>query len=211
MALTAADVRAEIRVLINEPVAAFWSDAEIDAWVTQAATNISMTDPIETTASVTLVASTLEYTLPTTFANPTVTTGIISKISAVHYNGRGLLHVHPRTIGNVSADTTSNDPAVWSMHGTRFFLSPVGSGASGTVDLYCSVFTDDIADVTDIYQPLAILFGAAKAKQKDGRFAEAAAFLSEYVNNLAFMRNNIIERGVDSRQMMTIPTRIVTQ
>jgi hypothetical protein len=211
MALTAANVRTEVRAILNEPVAAFWSDAEIDAWVTQAAQSISMTGVVETTATVTIVASTIEYAVPTTFANPTVTTGQLIKIAAAHYGGRGLIHVHVRTIGNINADTTSNDPTVWALHGQRFFLAPVGSGASGTVTLYCHVETDDIADIPDIWQPLAITYAAAKGKQKDGRFAEAAALLGEYTNALAFLRNDILERGVDSRQMMTIPTRIVTQ
>lgn len=211
MSLSAAEIRTEVRALLNETTAAFWSDTEIDNWVSQAAIQISSVGAVESTATVTLVASTIEYAIPTTFANPTVTGGVETKIAAALYANTGLVRIHPRAIGHITTDLTDDTPRYWAQFGTRFFTFPVGSGASGTIQLLCHVKTDDIADIPDVFQPLAILYAAGKGKEKDNKFADARFLLSEYYNGLGFLRNDILERGLDAKQMLTIPNEIIVQ
>ena len=212
MSLSAAQVRTEVRAVLNEATAAFWSDTEIDNWVSQAAIQISSAGAVETTATVTLSASTIEYALPTSFSNPTPAgDASLIRVSAALYSNTGLVRIHPRTIGHITADLTDDTPRYWAQFGRRIFFFPVGSGASGTVQLLCHVETDDIADIPDEFQPLAILYAAGKGKEKDNKYADARFLLSEYFNALAFLRNDILERGVDSKQMLTIPNEIVMQ
>ncbi len=66
----------------------------------------------------------------------------------------------------------------------------------------------DVTDIPDAWQTLAVDFAAARAKQKDGRFLEAATLLTYVRQMLIFLRNDILERPVDSLQTMKIPTRV---
>jgi hypothetical protein len=208
MAMTLAQVRTEVRAVLNEPTAAFWSDTEIDNWLKQASILLSSTGCVETTATVALSASTIEYAAPTTFANPNPTSSGLIAISSASLNDISLVKVQHKQFGHITADVTGNTPRYWAHFGQRVFFYPVGSGASGTIDLLCHVESDDVTDIPDAWQPLAIAYAAGKAKQKDGRFLEAQTLFAEVRQILVFLRNDLLERGVDSKQSMTIPTRV---
>jgi len=52
---------------------------------------------------------------------------------------------------------------------------------------------------------LAVLYAAAKAKIKDGKYASANQLFSIYLNALSFQRSDLYEPGVDSLDMLKQP------
>jgi hypothetical protein len=211
MSLSAANVLSEVRAILNESTAAFWSDAEINAWVTQAAIDLSTKlHCVETTATVTLSASTIEYAVPTTFANP-VPSGDASLIwvKSAMFSDVSLTKILDNQFARITPDSTSDTPIHFVHFGERIFFFPVGSGASGSVDLLVAVETDDITDIPDEYQLLAILYAAGRGKFKDQKYAQGNSLMSEYTATVAFLRNDLIERESDSKEQNKIPDRVV--
>lgn len=212
MALSAATIRSEIRALLNESTAAFYSDAEIDSWASQGAIDVSTkTHCLEATSTITLAADTIEYAAPTNFSNPTPS-GTVKLISIrmAYYSLKSLTKIKPESLGRITPDVTSDDPAYYFLFGERVFLSPVGSSASGTVNLLCVVKTDDVTDIPDEWQLSLILYGAYRGKLKDQKYAQASALYAEYINTLGFQRNDLIERIQDTKMQNKIPDDLRT-
>ena len=207
MAYTKAQVHTEVRALINEPTPAFWSNAEIDEWIDMAALDISVkTHCVETTGTVTLVASTLSYAEPTTFSPTVAGDSNIIKVYSAFLLNLALQKVHPRMWGHISA-TASDTPRYYSHFAGSLWFYPVATGA-GTVTLLCSVRTDDVTALPFEYQHLAIKYVAYMAKLKDRKYAEAAQLYAEYANGILFQRTDLQDRGVDAKEEMTIPDRV---
>jgi len=200
MAYTKENILDEIRALLNEPTAQFYSDAEINEWIDQAAIDISSkTLCDESSDTITLVSGQLEYTKPT---------GCI-KIYACRYGNVGLMKINPRQIAHVTA--AAGAPQFYYEFAGNIGIFPVAGAAQAATDVtvLCSLQTDDITDIADEYQPYAILFGVYKAKQKDGKYDQAAQILVQYLNSLIFHRQDLYDRGVDSKDMFKIPDRTV--
>jgi len=61
-----ANILTEVRNILNEPAALFWSDDEINEWIDQAAVDISSKAMcVEASGALTLASGTLEYAEPT--------------------------------------------------------------------------------------------------------------------------------------------------
>jgi len=193
-----ANILTEVRNILGEPSAVFWSDNEINEWIDQAAVDISSKAMcVEASGTLTLASGTLEYTEPTDCI----------KVYAVLVSNRGLLKIHPRQLGNAT-ETSSGTPNYFYHFNGKIGVYPVPSAAGSATVLY-SKETDDITDVPDEYQPYAILFAAAKAKIKDQKFDQANTLMVQYLNSLIFHRQDLYERGVDSKDMLRIPDRTV--
>jgi len=191
----------EVRNILNEPSALFWSDDEINEWIDQAAVDISSKAMcVEASGTITLASGTLEYTEPTDCI----------KVYAVVYSNRGLLKIHPRQLARITA-TASGAPQYYYHFGGKIGIYPVpgASESGGSVTILYSQETDDITDVPDEYQPYAILFAAARAKLKDQKFDQATQLTVQYLNSLIFHRQDLYERGVESKDMVRIPDRTV--
>lgn len=206
MSLSAANVLTEVRSLLNEASNGFWTDTEINSWVSQAAIDISKKSfCVETTATVTLAASTIEYAAPTTFANPTPAgDASLIYIRAADFAGKSLTKIRSNQLARLTPNSTEDTPTHFFHYGERIFFHPVGTGASGTVNLKVAVETDDITDIPDEFQLLAILYGTARGKLKDRKYAQFAMLFREYTSTLAFMRNNVIEREPDTKEQTFI-------
>lgn len=195
------DAKTEIRAILNEPAAVFWSDAELENWIEQATIDISSkTLCIEASGSITLVLSQLEYTEPT---------GCI-KVYAANYENKGLMKIHPRQIAHITA-VAAGAPQYYYHFAGKIGIYPIpDSGSAG--DSVAILFSKESTTFTDLpneYQPYAILFAAARAKLKDLKFAQSAQIMGQYLNSLMFHRQDLYERGVDSKDMMKIPDRTV--
>jgi hypothetical protein len=212
MPLNAAAMLADVRLLLNETTAAFWTDAEIVTWLGHGAIDVSSkSECYEAIATQALSASTIEYTVPTSFSTPTPTGNYrLIRIYAALLNGVALVRIHPRMFGQVNANTTGNTPQYFSHFGTRLFAFPVGSGASGTLRLLCTLVTDDYTDLLDPWQRLCITYAVYRAKLKDQRYSEAALLYNEYSQSLTLLRRDLIERMPSSRSELQLPDVIQT-
>jgi len=195
---TKATLKTEIRALLKEPTELFFLDTEIEGWIDQAAVDISMkTLCYESIDTVTLVSGTIEYSVPT----DTI------KIYGCSNSNDGMIKIHPRNLAHIT-EVTSGAPKYYYHFADKLGFYPIAS-ATGSVSVYSSKITNDITDIPDEYQPYAISFGMWKAKLKDDKFSQANAYLVQYLNSLIFHRQDLYERGVDSKDMAKVPDRTV--
>lgn len=211
MALTLANAITEVRYQLNEPSPAFWSDAEITAWIKEG-TRIfsSKTLMVEDTQDITLEANKLKYTS----SDAAWIANIIEPYAMIYddqsNNYKGLIKIHPRQIGNV-ATFTASDPKYYMLHDRQIYIWPLTTAAivsaGGTVSVLYAKETDDITDLTDEYQHLPILYATSLAKRKDQKFAEATNIMQQFLNEVNFERKDKHSREVDSVESFAIPNR----
>lgn len=205
---TLAEVRTEVRALLNEATASFWSDTQIDEWIAQACLDISVkTHCVETTGTVTLVQGTVEYALPTTFANPTVsdTEARVISMYGAYLSNVGMLRVRP-TVWAREQPTTQTTPYMVTHWGQRVFVQPPPS-AAGTLNLLVAVNSDTVADIPMAFRDLILPRALYRAKLRDRKYAEAGQVYAEYANGLMYQRQDLIERGTDTKADQHIPDR----
>ena len=137
----------------------------------------------------------------------------IVKISACLYdNGtygyKGLTRIHPRMIEHLSAKEAGEPFYFWHF-ANKIGIWPLTTAAIvtavGKVQLFYSAISYAITDLPPYYQSLAVLYAAAKAKIKDGKYASANQLFSIYLNALSFQRSDLYEPGVDSLDMLKQP------
>jgi hypothetical protein len=212
MALTLADAITEVRYNLNETTAVFWTDTEITNWIKEGVRLFSSkTLMVEDTQDISpLIADTLYYDS----ADESWIANIIEPYSAIYNDGsttyKGLVKIHPRQIGNVAL-TSSGPPKYYCLHNRHIYILPLSTStevdAGAKVTVLFAKETDDITDLTDEYQHLPIIYATAKAKQKDQKFNEASALLSQFFQEIAFERQDKHGREVDSLDKFKIPTR----
>ena len=211
MSLTLAQGITEVRDLVNEASAVFFSDAQITKLI-QEGTRIfsSKTLLVEDTqvldppiANKLVYSSTEETWLATTLA---IYAAIYDNGSNVH---KGLIKVHPRQIGNL-ATGTAGPPKYYCFFNRNLYVWPLPSAtviASGQISFLLSKETDDITEVTDEFQHLPIMYAIAKAKQRDQKFADATSLLAQFFQELNFERADKHDRTVDSIESFKVPAQ----
>ena len=108
------EIIAQVRRIINEPTALFYTDLEITEWIDRAARNVSttsLTNWVATAEQVTLVQATSKYALANKYL----------KIESVTYDTTiarvGMQQVHPRHFGKTVIGTTGI-PIYFTIFGT---------------------------------------------------------------------------------------------
>lgn len=209
MALTLADAVTEIRDMLNEDNAAFWTDAELQRWVQEGTRIFSAKSLlVEADDSITLVSDQISYT-----SSDHAWIGDCMEIyTALHVNGTtgkytGLRKEHPRQIGN-SANFTAGMPKAYSLHNRTIYVTPLTTAArvtaGDTIFVLYAKETDDITEVKDEHQHLPIIYACAKAKQKDQKFAEANMLMNQFYQELAFERSDKHGRQEDTLDMFRV-------
>lgn len=214
---SAAEALTQVRALIGEPTAGFWTDEEINNWVIEGSADISVKALcFENRNSITLVASQLEYV---NFISAPTTNGIaqVVKVHSCIYDDesnvyRGLQKIHPRMINRVPQNTAG--PSYYYYHfAGKIGIWPLPTATEAALTdpilVYCSLVADAITDLPDHYQQFAIRYAAAMARFKERKNAEGMGLYTKYINSMNFHRADIYERGVDSKNDMQPPDRTV--
>lgn len=211
MALTLAEATDEVRDMLNEPNATFWSDAEIQQWIKEGTRVLSSKGLlVEADDDITLVANQLFYT-----SSDAAWIGDALEAYAAIYddqsnNYKGLVKITPKQLGNV-ATFTSGDPKYYCFFNRTFYIWPLTTAAivtaGGTVRVLYGKETDDITELHDEYQHLPIMYACSKCKQKDQKFAEANAFMTMFYQELNFERADKFERETDGINEMKLSAR----
>jgi hypothetical protein len=211
MALTLANAITQVRGILNEETAAFWTDAEITYWLQEGtrelatkALVVEADDDIDP-----LVANQLQYTASdeTWIANCLEPYALIYNDGSYGY--RSLIKITPHNLGHV-ATFTSGPPKYYCFFNRTFYLWPVASSNEAGVATITALYakeTDDITELNDEYQQLPILWAAARVKQKDQKGAEANGFFSMFYNSAAFERRDKVIREQDGVTDFAIPGR----
>ena len=200
MAFTETQVVQEVRYLLNEATASFWTDTQIISWIQQAVLDISCKTLCTTDeGTITLSHGQVKYTsADESWIDDNL------RVEAMWYNFgssmRGLQRTEPHRFGHLQVGGSSS-PRYWYEDGKRIYIWPVPTVNDDGVDLTCvySKLTFDIADLREEYQQLTILYATSMAKARDRKFEEAAMYQQMYLNALNFERQ-------DKHVMGSIPT-----
>jgi hypothetical protein len=214
MALTLSQAITEARDHLNEASAVFWSDSQLTKWI-QEGTRIVAAKAlcVEADDSVTLIANTLLYN-SSTGAGYTWIADCIEPYAAYYddasNNYKGLIKVHPRELGNV-ATFTAGSPKYYCLHNRNLYIWPLTTAAivtaGGVVMFLYAKETDDITELKDEHQHLAINYAVGKAKMRDRAFGESSALINQVYQELQFARADKHDREVDTLDMFKIQGR----
>lgn len=205
MALTLSDAITEIRDNLNEATAAFWTDAQLTKWIKEGVRNFSTkTLLVEDTQDIDpLIANQLSYSS----GDETWIADIIEPYAAIYNDGstppnyKGLIKIHPRQIGNLALGA-EGPPKYYCLFNRMMYIFPMTTAAvvaaGGKITMLFSKETDDITVLADEFQHLPIIYATAKAKQKDQKFAEAAALMQQYMMETSFERQDKHARESDT-------------
>jgi hypothetical protein len=212
MALTLINAIAEIRDSLNEATAAYWDDTEITNWIKEGCRIFSSkTLLVEDTQDIDpLIASRLSYS----GTDETWIDDILEPYAAIYFDGtskyKGLIKIHPRQLGNV-ATFTPGAPKYYCLHNRLLYIWPITTAAivaaSAKISFLFAKETDDITILKDEYQHLPIIYATAKCKQKDQKFQEANALMSQFYQEINFERQDKHAREADSLDKFKIPKR----
>jgi hypothetical protein len=207
MALSLANCITEVRYLLNEATAAFWSDAEITLWLNRAANEIGSKGGLfQADDTIAMVTNQLTYT-----SSDEAFIANVLKIYSVYSDDgsntyKGLIKAHPRMIGNNDMLVAGN-PRYYCFFNKTFYIMPIPSATWNTKNLMV-LYTSRTADVTDLpdeFQWNAITYATAMAKMKDKQFAEAGLLFSDYYNSINFEKDDKVEREPDTLDQYQIP------
>jgi hypothetical protein len=197
MALSEATQRTNLRYLLKEASAGYFTDAELNAWIADSATDISTkTLCYETISEITLVASTLEYTEPT---------GCL-KVAAIHYNNKPLMKIHPKMLG-VATNRTGGVPEQYYTFAKKIGIWPLADAAAATTKarVFHAAVTAAIASIPDQYGPLSIVYCLVNAKIKEEKTAQASLLYQIYLSAALYHRQDLVEQIVDAKNELKIP------
>jgi len=208
MALTLTTATTEVRDHLNETNAVFWTDAQIQQWIKEGCRIFSSkTLLVEASDSITLIANQLIYQYSDGASYQWIAK-CLEPYAAIYNDSsttyKGLIKTHPRKLGNV-ATFTAGVPKYYSLHNRRLYIWPLTTAALVTggsiVTILYAKYTEDIADITDDYQHLPVIYAAAKCKQKDQKFGESNALMAQFYNELNFERADKHAREEDTLDM----------
>lgn len=201
-----ADIRTQIRSLLNEKTAAFWTDAELNRLINEAERDIAAKALcLEAIATVTASTRTTSFTG--------------HKILRAEYNAIGLQKILPKMMGRVTLNGVV--PQYWFQWGQTLVLEPKPA-TSYTITLYTAIAPSTgmgtIEGTADTNEPsiparfheLIILFVLSRAYMKDRKFTTAGHIYKTYINELMIARKQVIDRYADPRSALKVPDRIVT-
>lgn len=207
MALTVAEMTTEVRALINEESASFWSDTEIENWIKQGTIDISCKLlSAEQESTITLATNQWIYT-----SSDESWIGDLLRSKDVYFtdssgNIYGLQRIRIKNIGHLEVKQTANRPKYFVEVNRKFYVWPKPSSNENGQDLTVvhAYETDDATALKDEHQHLVILFAAARAKTKDRAFNDAALMMQEYRSGIQFERQDKYDFGVDPTEVFRL-------
>ena len=188
MPYSLADLRTRTRDLLNEDTAAFFTDAQLDRFLADAALDISgVVRCVEDSTLIELALNDIDYALPT------------DCIEVVHVQdaatGRGLPKITATMGGHSSSDTEGDTALRYFVWERTLFVEPSPNAAAVGKTLRVFYFreTTDVTLLPQYAQHLAVSYACTLAKLQDKLPGEAAVFWSMYTNGVAFRRTDTYE------------------
>jgi hypothetical protein len=192
---TAATARTQVRAILNETTASFWTNDEIDAWIKEAVEDISArAGGFQVSDTITLSTGAYEYATTTGSVSVADIVEVLGMVYVVttditgDTNQRfiGLIRVDPTQIG--SLPLTDNGPPKYYYHaGDKIGIlpPPTATENSQVVRIYFTKTSQTIADLPNQYQSLTFWYAAAMAYKKEHRYAESKELYAMYLQKLS--------------------------
>ena len=192
---TSATALTQVRSLIGESSASFWTDAEINNWVIEAVEDISArSGGFQVSDTITLSTATYEYS---------TTTGSVSVADIVEVLGMvyvvttditgdtnqqfiGLIKVDPGMVHTIPL-TDNGPPKYYYNTGDKIGILPPPTATENAqvVRIYFTKTSQTIADLPNQYQSLTFWYAASMAFKKEHRYAESKELYGMYLQKLA--------------------------
>jgi len=207
----------QIRRLINEPTALIHSDTDITAWIDRGAEEISkMTLCNESFAATKLVTGDYDYVGTGSDFN---LKDCIEVESVMYWAGQdpdnnkgttaySLVKTHPRQMGQ-NRDNTAGAPKEWwyiDGSNTLYIWPPPSASENGhyiQVLYYSQADTyNDGANIPDHLREYVIWYAAARAFEREGKYAQHEQYMSIFNNFCNFHRMDRHKIPADSKDMM---------
>jgi hypothetical protein len=197
---TAATIITQVRYVLNETAdeAEFWNDAELLRWINDGLEDIAAkAHCLENTESISLIASTIEYSI--------VSTTYIA-VKAVHYidassNSIALRKGTPEMVGRLQEDwDTSPSPTFWYDWNGKIGIYPtLSSVTTETVTLYlvempAAVASGGTVPTPKIFDNALRAYVISRAYYKDRQYAKAGQWMSVYESEINRYRQDFIEQ-----------------
>jgi hypothetical protein len=208
MTFTLTTATTEVRALINEASASFWSDTEIQNWIKQGCLDWCEKSLLYIKEdTLTIVTNQVQYT---TSGNSDIDNAI--RVLHAEHNNKALQRTTFEQIRGHNAPTLASDPApkyYYDQYDGLTFTVYIGPKPSSTyngesISCLFAMRTDDITLLPYEYQPHIFLFAASKAKIKERQYQESSLMWQQYINNIMFARRDSLEQ----EQMTTDKFRI---
>ena len=196
----------QVRSLINESSANFWSDTEIQNWIKEATIDVSSKLlSAESEDDITIVNGQWIYV----FSDEAWLANLL-KVKGCYYDAgsgavKGLQRVDIQKMGHLQVAT--GVPKYFFENNRTFYIWPIPQAAHAgkTITVLNAYETDDVTALRDEHQPLTFLYAAAKAKAKDRMFQESALYMAQYLNSINFERQDKYDMGVDPTTTFNLP------
>ena len=197
MAFTLIQAVQEVRYLINESTASYWSDTEIESWIKQGCLDwCEKTLLLTQEDAITLSTDTYKYTTSTD-------NHIDNAIRTLHaeHNGKALKRLTYEEIRGHTQMVLAidEDPEYfYDKYNGLLFTVYIGDTPSieqngDSVNVIFALRTDAIIEIPYEYQQNIFNFAASKAKMKERQWQEAQLLFQMYINNIAFSRKDKLE------------------
>lgn len=211
------EARTQLRSLLNEPTAGFWTDTQLDELIQLGVEDVCIkANCFETSEDVTLLEGTVTYSLVASDGIKPVGC-FYSDISETPDDVVGLQEIHARQIGHLanSPDSTEGPPVYWYWFAESLNIWPPPTAAIATavdtITVFYSKLSETITDLPDEFQTLAILWALSKAREKERKVQEAQQVYAMYVNSVLFHREILIDsRSVDSKELFHTPDNTIS-
>jgi len=193
---TSATAIVQIRSLLNETIASFWTDTQLGNWIKEAVEDIS-TRALCLQASDTflLVTSQYEYTDLVTGGAAGVA-NIVKLWGCFYVNPNdeyvGLKRIEPYQISTLPF-MKPGTPKYYYHFANKIGIFPLPTSTENgqSVRVYYSYQSQTIGDLPNQYQPLTILYTAAMAYKKEHRYAESDALYKMYLEKLNALKQEL--------------------
>ena len=200
--LVKATIRDKARILLNELVAGFWTDAQLEGFIDDAAIDISTkTYCYEQSHTVTLSTGIQTYT-------PSIS-DIVKTLGAI-YASKGLKEATPWMEGIETAVPTGVPKYYFEIISKiGFFPVPTVTENGTIVTVYCAITTSDITKIPLKFQVPAILYTVYMGLLKQRQYTKASQLFQNYtdslnVDRLEVTREKIIEPPPQNHHILKI-------
>jgi hypothetical protein len=175
--------------MLNESVQGFWTDGELDAWIEEAAIDISgKTLCYDTYSTMPLIEGVSIYTRPIDYL----------KLLGITHVGHGLKRTLPWMQGLQTA-VVDGTPEYFYEIGTAIGITPTPTAAEHNtlVTLFYALTTNLISNIPLKFQTPAVLFTVSMGLIKERQLAKAIQLYTLYLSSLSSDRADVVTEKVD--------------
>jgi len=193
----------EVRTLLNEATAAFYTNAQIAEWLDQGQREVaSKALAIQVEGTITTVKGTLSYSY----------TGLAC--IALIFNYKYLTQITPKQAGHLKYQ--GDDPQYWFDWANKVYILPVPKAVHTITSLLASDSTDFASDsstsaVQTPYQYPIILYATYRGLLKDRQYSKASQLYSMFLNEIQYTREDLGHREPDTKQDFSLRDDRITR